>query len=215
MAEGEVLKQLLRWISRKAEDPPLEGTRQPGPGAPPAEFSEADVGDINVCSASPRVMPAARHHHYFFAHEVLPAVFFSNPENFLFVLRWNGTEELQASWKRVGNKLEQSDRLPGTGLDCELRQLGDQMTIALITLPAPCHSPEAYFAAAVYRAARERESAMVRYFTLECRQPGPDQSPLVCEWTPQGTHHIRARLARAKLEPFFRCVCDMVPLVSA
>jgi len=152
--------------------------------------------------------PVSRRHHYFFTHRVLPAVFYDNPQNFLFVLRRDGTDALRASWERVGSDLDQNDRLSAVGLDCEVRELVDRTTLALITLPEPQYSPEAHFAAAVYRA-----PALVRFFTLESRQPGPDQRPLVCEWLQSGEHQIRGVVPTADLDAFVRSVCEQLGVV--
>ena len=114
-----------------------------------------------------------------------------------------------------GSKIQKVDRVAATGLACELRQLDRETTIAPITMPAPEYSPEACFAAAVYRAPKPPEAALTRFFTLECGQPGPHQSPFLCEWTQDDTHHVRSAIASAEMDTFFRCVCDMVNMARA
>jgi hypothetical protein len=156
-----------------------------------------------------------RDHHYFFAHRFLPAVFYNDPEEFVDYLRRDTTNVLRAVWTSAGSDLELDERLTPLGLGCEIRDLEDQTAIVLITLPEPEVSPEAYFVAAAYRSAAVSGEALVRYFTLECRQPGDDQTPFVCEWVTTEFHCIRSGLPSPDLEAFFRSVCDLLKGASA
>lgn len=210
-----MLKYLLHLFFPKGRYRELEGSKRLAPDASSTEGGVAERSNGNSATISPEFETVARWHHYFFAHKVLPAVFFNNPENFLFVLRTRGIQELQASWDRVGSKIEQGERVTATGLACEIRELGLGTTIALITLPAPERSPEAYFAAAVYRAPQRPEPAVTRFFTLECVQPRPNQNGLLCEWTSDEVHHIRTPIFGTELDAFCNGVVELVNMARA
>jgi hypothetical protein len=156
-----------------------------------------------------------REHHYFFAHRMLPALFNNNPDEFVEYLRRDRTNVLRAMWTHAGSELEPNERVMALGLDGEIREIEDQTTIVLITLPEPEVSPEAYFVAAAYRAATVTGEALVRYFTLERRQPGEDQRPFVCEWVGTGLHRIRGGLPSPDREAFFQAVCRLLKGASA
>jgi len=155
----------------------------------------------------------ARWHHYFFAHSVLPGVFFGDPENFLYVLRRDGDDALLASWERVGRGLEKADLVSPAGLTHEMRKLEQDTTVALITLPRPRVSPEAFCVAAVYRPATQTDAtATTRFFTMESRQLGDGDEPIIGEWTPSGNHQIRGAVSGNDTEQLLLYVCHLLNL---
>ena len=163
-------------------------------------FSTGEVEQVRPTSGSP-----ARGHHYFFAHQVLPAVFFHNPENFVSRLRREGDGVLLESWERVGRKLEDAVRVQPAGLTHKIRDIEGETTVVLITMPKPRVSPEAYCVAAVLqRASRLRTTT--RFFTLESRQPGDGPEPLLCEWTPDERHRILGAVTGYDVEELLRSV---------
>jgi len=92
-------------------------------------FSKRRVEDVPPAGDSP-----AGGLHYYFAHKVLPAVFFDNPENFLSRLRREGDKALLESWDRVGRNFEKADRSSPVGLTHEIREVSPDTTVTSLSM---------------------------------------------------------------------------------
>jgi hypothetical protein len=123
-----------------------------------------------------------RKQHYMFAHKLLPSILSNEPANFIGTLEKGGNDFLYYLWDRLGSYLKESDLVAREGLDCQINQLDDDTTIALVTLPPPQKLTEAYFVAAVYR------PPMTRFITLEYADQTPERiRTFLCEW--KGNYH--------------------------
>ncbi len=131
-----------------------------------------------------------RLHHYWFAHRVLPAVFYANPARFMAVLRERGKSLLQVSWERLGSDMKIADRIPADGLNYEIQELASGVTIAIISLPKPQGITEAYFVAPVYRPAMADQEPLAKFFTLEYGMDFDKGSTrtVLCQWTQEKSH---------------------------
>jgi hypothetical protein len=89
-----------------------------------------------------------------FVRRVLPELFHATPEQFLRYLERDGTKFLRFYWEQAGKKLSAGQLSPVFGLNYEIRRPAQREGVALIRLPEPRVSGEAYFAALVYRPAR-------------------------------------------------------------
>src|SRR5258706_3147680 len=94
----------------------------------------------------------ARPHHSAVAHRALPAAFFADPQMFLEAATRACPSFFERLWVQIGKKLAKPDRLPATGLDCQVRRSPDDVAVAVITLPAPAFLTHAQFVAPAFRA---------------------------------------------------------------
>jgi hypothetical protein len=142
--------------------------------------------------------------HYAFAHRMLPSIFLNEPAKFIGTLEQAGNDFLYYLWESLGNRLEASDLVAPEGLDCQLNQLDNDTTIALITLPPPQQITEAYFVATVYR------PPMKRFITLEYGSHGDGrQRTVLCEWTAD-IHSNMGDGPEPTLEAFFEAVVNLI-----
>ena len=99
-------------------------------------------------------MAAARSQQIMFFEEVLPSVFHDVPGEFLFYLERDGNKFLRFYWDRAGKNFIESDRGDAFGLNYIIRKPQNDVTIALVLMPAPQVVGEAYFEAFIYRPRR-------------------------------------------------------------
>jgi hypothetical protein len=151
------------------------------------------MNDVMSTQLKTRELNQPREHHTLFAHQVLPAAFYSAPDRFMALLTEQGHNLLRLWWQRVAEYLEETDWLSAHGLGYRLRPLGDNASLVLITFPPPQNITEAYFAALVYRPAQLKNSlwhsapAYTRYFTLEIGlDPAGHPRPILGEWLATG-----------------------------
>lgn len=132
--------------------------------------------------------PKPRPQHYFYAHRVLPTLFFQNPQQFLSILTNDGLAFLRFFWDRTFENESADDIVPPDGMNYETRALEDGTIITIIELPEPDRVAEAYFVAPVFREVAEQP--LMRYFTLELGASALDnrKRTVLCEWTSDGKH---------------------------
>jgi hypothetical protein len=63
------------------------------------------------------------------------------------IIEKDGIKFLRFWWDHVGDKLEESFRVPWRGLDFEIEPLSEKEKLVWITMPPPGHDEEAYFLA--------------------------------------------------------------------
>jgi hypothetical protein len=101
-----------------------------------------------------------RQQHYFFAHRVLPGLFFQDPTGFAKAIERDGAL-LRRLWRRSGSFWS---RLFGGGnVTCAKRKLPDGSSLLVIAPPAPLRTTEAHFVGLLLAPA-VREAAV---YTLE------------------------------------------------
>jgi hypothetical protein len=89
-----------------------------------------------------------------FYETALPSIFHATPEDFLFYLERDGNKFLKFYWEQVGKRHRISDRMDAYGLNYIIRKPKEKVTVALVLLPVPQVTDEAYFEAFVYRPRR-------------------------------------------------------------
>jgi hypothetical protein len=163
-------------------------------------------------------MKTARRHHYLFAHQILPALFYHDPAKFVDNLHRGKTKYLRFLWNSVGEQYveAESERMPATALGCQIRKLDQETTAGLIILPLPEETTEAYFVAVVYRPVKRRlfkkQDALVRYITLEYGWNYIPDEPrtVLCEWTAKGAHGNMGDGPEPTLNAFFEAVMELI-----
>lgn len=126
----------------------------------------------------------AREHHYRFAHRYLAVIAFKSPDRLQNELHLKGESMLLDAWKSVGKDLPRKQRVAPDGLHLDWAPFGLR-EVALITLPPPIATPEAYFVAIVFGGA-----LMPDVFTLEHADDIETGEPytVLGEWKVDGTH---------------------------
>lgn len=152
-----------------------------------------------------------RGQHYVFAHRALPSLFENDSARLLDLLGRGGDDFLLYLWNKVGEGMEASDLVAGTGLHCEIKHLEHGLTVALVALPPPQAVPEAYFVGMVYGAPKESassENEPIRlYLTLEkgLKLPEGTTRTVLCEWA-NGVHSNMGDGPEPEMEAFFTAV---------
>jgi hypothetical protein len=102
-----------------------------------------------------------RRHHYMFAHHEVRRAAQQFGADLVDAAR-QGRLTLESVWNRVGEPLDEPDRLPSTGLVSSYHEIGGHRVL-LVRLPAAHHPTEAHFIAIAVPA----EGGRARYLTLE------------------------------------------------
>jgi hypothetical protein len=160
-------------------------------------------------------MEKARGQHYLFAHRALPSIFHAEPEKFILALAKSRGDVLNSLWGRVGQDVQGPDLVTAEGLGYEIRNPGNETTIALITLPSPRCVTEAYFVALAYRPQKKgvfsSRKAVTRYITLEYGfETSGIPRTVLCEWKGDGTHLNMGNGPAPTLQAFFEAVCNLL-----
>jgi len=130
-----------------------------------------------------------RPHHYCFAHQALPGVLQANPSAFM---RRMGSDEATPFLDWMWKKAEEHAKARAETSFADLRHRGFMLEgckTAVITLPAPQATSEAYMVAAVLiESPGDSTPARARFFTLELHENlDGSRSTALCEWV--GTSH--------------------------
>ncbi len=128
----------------------------------------------------------ARQHPYQFAHVLLPQLAWRRPASVRRELTdpYLARELLLYMWDKAAETLAPGQKVPHQGLRLSWHEVA-RRAVALVQLPAPQATGEAYFAALVYEddepADTEEEEIRPRYFTLEAtlRLSAPGGAPTV------------------------------------
>jgi hypothetical protein len=135
-------------------------------------------------------------HRYVFAHLALPQVVHSDPEKARAM--FSGPEAapfLEFLWKRAGERLPEEARRPPRGLSCETHAGSSGVVIVVVTMPPPEQSPEAFFAAMVFKPGPRkmlifRQPPTAEYLTLELGHTIEGEARTVlCGWSKDHTHY--------------------------
>ena len=154
----------------------------------------------------PQPTEEARGQHYRFAHRLMPQVAYQYGANTVMLLdRPDVTPDfLQRVWNDAGEGLTGIDLVAPDGLSARVHQIDGKMA-AVITLPTPIVTPEAYFAAIVCDVPApaptdKSEAALASYremltqiplvyWTLEYGFTLDDsRRTALCQWTSDGSH---------------------------
>jgi hypothetical protein len=132
--------------------------------------------------------PEPRQQHYGFAHMVLPSIFLGNPRAVLHKLIREGDLWVRQVWEECGSRVPAEGRVVGASPTVRVVQ-GEGFSVALITMPPPLSSTEAYYLACVEGVKRKWllfPMRTHRYFTLEKSMEGA----FVGEWAAVGQHRL-------------------------
>lgn len=147
----------------------------------------------------------ARAHPYNFTHHLLPQLAWRRPEAVRRELRdpQLARELLHYLWEKAGETVPPVERVVARGLRLHWHDVAGRAT-ALLLLPAPQATTEAYCAALIYEAGplpeelrpllaedEAEDEPRPRYFTLEATlglDDGQGPPTVICEW--QGEHRL-------------------------
>lgn len=98
--------------------------------------------------------------HHNFVFEALPILFHSQTDGFMKYIDKDGINFLRFWWNHVGDRMDESKRVPPGSMTFEIRQFDKKTRIVYIKFPPPNDNGDAYFMACVARP--ERRFAWVR-----------------------------------------------------
>jgi hypothetical protein len=159
--------------------------------------------------------PTFKNQQTIFVNEVLPDLFYRTPEQFLKLLAHDGTQFLSFYWVKAGDKLTPTQRVNSFGLNYEIRQPARKKTVALITLPAPHQTPEAYFVALAYRPDRVMPLSIMRDTTKQVSlelildKEGQPATRLV-HWNWRMKREVIGRGPMPVVEDFYQVVLELI-----
>ena len=113
-----------------------------------------------------------RQQYYAFAHQALPEIFFADADKLMSVLEGNGEIFLRYLWRKMEEYASVETSKDADQIQVEFSEING-ISLALVTMPPPQHTTEAYFLALLHRSDDEPLS---RYITLEYSQ-GLDGKP--------------------------------------
>jgi hypothetical protein len=119
----------------------------------PSDRSPAGEPDEALRAPVAEFSKLRREHHYLFAHDLLPRIFFQHPARFFAVFMYGDAaeENLKMLWDDVGGQVEATGvgkRLRFDGVRTELDWIG-AFPVLLIDLPVPQFLPECHMVALV------------------------------------------------------------------
>jgi hypothetical protein len=158
-----------------------------------------------------------RCHHYALAHYVLRSVAFDDPLAYLGILASPDAHKFLAHLLRSVSERCKNEQPDFAAEDIAIHPVRvGQYPCAVIELPQPRATAEAYFTAAVLLAdlqdqVPESAQRKLRYFTLEKGfvLNGPPRTVL-CEWTSEGSHVNYGDGPLPQLEAFVRAVEELL-----
>lgn len=133
----------------------------------------------------PAARPTERAHHIFFAHRVMPRLFFREPARLLDSLAERRAELLRLMWVDLGEQFFSTAQVAPDGIDVVVPAITGAR-IVIMVFPAPVAPAEAYFAALV-----QLPDGTLRYFTLERAvdpQGGEAPETVLGGWDQAGAH---------------------------
>jgi len=157
-----------------------------------------------------------RCHHYQFAHAALRSVAFAHPIRLMTLL---ATPEAMDAFTSLLEQVDENCKDRGEPRDFDASQLVLHRRrvvghpCAVVEMPPPRATGEAYFAAPVLLMATEPEQVKLRYFTLEyCAPDGEhgEAGTVLGEWQEDGQHVNYGVGPQASLEPFLDAVSALL-----
>ena len=150
-----------------------------------------------------------------FTNQVIPDLFHTAPDQFLFYLERDGIKVIHFYWNEFAKNLPRSVATPAYGLSYEIRKPNPRATVALIGLPQPQNPGEAYFIALCYRPYRVMPFGWLndttKVLALERTHTENEESaPLLVEWS---RRHGREELGsgpQPDLEDFYQAVLEQI-----
>ena len=146
-----------------------------------------------------------------FVSKALPDLFHTTPQQFMYLLNRDGTKFLRFYWDEVGKKIPEADRISPFGLNFDIRRPRRSVTIAMITLPKPQQTGEAYYVALIHRPYRVTNffgvSDTTKVLVLESATDSQgNERPLIVEWTRKMKREPLVTLPEPDREEFYKMV---------
>ena len=128
--------------------------------------------------------------HYTLAHQLIPSLFFSNPNEFMNQLEIQHEKILYDFTNPARHKIPLDNSIKNKKLHYK-KINNDKYRMIIIKLPKPRKSPHAYYVAAVENK-KKRNMSRFRYFTLEKSLSIYKNKKIIetilCEWTKDNKH---------------------------
>ena len=152
-------------------------------------------------------MRKLRLQHYRFTHQAVLSTFLTNPENFIQLFEENGKDFLDFLWRCSGEDLEEDELVNDDGLAFEIRIHNEDTKIALITLPLPQSSSEAFIIGLAYNPKTKQKRA----FTVEyCFTEEQSLIKVINEWNVDGSFTKINSNGGATLKHLYSEICMLI-----
>ncbi len=150
-----------------------------------------------------------------FVTQVLPDLFHTAPDQFLFYLERDGIKVIHFYWNESAKKLPPSEAQPAFGLSYEICKPRPRITVALIGLPEPQNPGEAYFSALCYRPYRVMPfgwlSDTTKVLNLErAHAEGQPEATLLVEWSKRHGREVIGPGPRPDMDDFYQVVLNQI-----
>jgi len=156
--------------------------------------------------------------HYQFAHVALRSVAFAEPVKWLALL---ATPDARAALASLLEQVEETCKERDEVGDFDASQLGLHLlragghACAVVEMPAPRATGEAYFTASVLLVQPELELAELRYFTLEYNTADGAIGTMLGEWQADGGHRNHGKGPEPNLQAFLHALSAVLVSGSA
>jgi hypothetical protein len=87
--------------------------------------------------------------HYQFVYQAVPVLFHHSHKDFMSLLERDGMKFLQFWWEHAGEEIDETGEQTMEGMAYEFREYKPGKQMALLTLPPPRVTPEAFFMALI------------------------------------------------------------------
>ena len=144
-----------------------------------------------------------------FAERVIPDLFHTTPDSFLFLVNRDGNKFLRFYWDEAGKKLAPTDLKDSFGLNYFIRSPNARTTVILLSLPQPTAPGEAHYIALAHRPYRRLllVSDTTTILALESTaEAGPQPPTVLVEWSRRLQRFEHARAIPPDLESFYAAV---------
>jgi hypothetical protein len=130
-----------------------------------------------------------RQHHYLFAHQILPTLFYENPTLFIYKFAAERDNLAKSIWYSVANDYIENkvEHLLADGLEVNLFQ-NDELIGITFELPKAIALPEAIFTFAVTERGDMKNKEKSKYFTLEYTETNGKANTVMCMWDMNQRH---------------------------
>jgi hypothetical protein len=158
-------------------------------------------------------MPSYPNQHQMFAFEVLPLLFHNETEKCINLIRKDGNDFLTFWWDRAGVNLDASKRSAPDGLESEIRPYSDGREIALVKLPFPKKSPEAFYLGLVTRPKKLSIwpwRNLARVFALSKTSSDDPQNTVLAELTRTARYVAVGKGPQPSMNAFYKTICDIL-----
>ncbi len=153
--------------------------------------------------------PAVQTQAMIFTDQVIPELFHTTPDSFMFLIERDGTKFLRFYWDEAGKKLLPGQQEDSFGLNYFVRSPNARTQVVLITLPAPAVPGEAHYIALVHRPYRRllMVSDTTTVLVLESSPPEDSDPPTrLVEWSRRLQRFELKRGIPPGLEEFYEAV---------